>query len=122
MRLMITVCTAALVLAGCGGSGDKPSSPTPSSGPNAVVVDIAVKDGKVTPQGERVDVTVGQTVTLHITSDTEEEIHVHSDPEHEYEIAPSDDVERSFTIKTPGQVAVEAHHLDVTVAQLVVKP
>ncbi len=28
----------------------------------------------------------------------------------------------TFTIDTPGQVAVEAHHLDVTIVQLVVEP
>jgi plastocyanin len=116
---------AALLLSGCGGdTGTVSSSPTPavkdSSG--AVVVDIAVKGGTVTPQGDRVDVKVGQKVTLHITSDTDEAIHVHSEPEHEYEVGPGDDVEKSFTIDTPGQVAVEAHHLDVTIAQLVVRP
>ena len=85
-------------------------------------MDIAIKDGKVTPQGDRVDVKVGQKVTLHITSDVEEAIHVHSEPEHEYEVGPGDDVEKSFTIDTPGQIAVEAHHLDLTIVQLVVRP
>jgi len=107
----------ALVLAGCGESesdgGLKASGPT---------VDIVVKDGKVTPHGKRVKVKAGQSVTLHITSDADEEIHVHSDPEHEYEVKPGDDVTESFTLKTPGQVAVEAHHLDVTIVQLVVTP
>ena len=87
-----------------------------------VVVDIAVKDGKVTPQGDRVEVKVGQKVTLHITSDAHETIHVHSEPEQEFEIGAGDDVEKSFTIDTPGQIAVEAHHLDVTIVQLVVRP
>jgi hypothetical protein len=123
-RIAALLFAAALLLTGCGGdTGTVSSSPTPgkdSSGP--VVVDIAVKDGKVTPQGDRVDVQVGQKVTLHITSDAEEAIHVHSEPEHEYEVGPGDDVEKSFTIDTPGQIAVEAHHLDVTIAQLVVRP
>lgn len=118
MRMLIAACAAALVLTGCG-SSDGGSSGS-SDGP--VTVDIAIKDGKVTPQGDRVDVKVGQKVTLHITSDTDEEIHVHSEPEHEYEVKPGDDVEESFTIETPGQVAVEAHHLEATIVQLVVKP
>ena len=124
-KIAAVLFAGALVLAGCGDdTGTVSSSPNPSAEKTAehVVVDIAVKDGKVTPQGERVDVTVGQEVTLHITSDTDEAIHVHSEPEHEYEVGRGDDIEKSFTIDTPGQVAVEAHHLDLTIVQLVVRP
>jgi plastocyanin len=111
---------SALLLAGCGGSeSDGGLGSDPSAG---VTVDIAIKDGKVTPQGKRVDVKVGQKITLHVTSDADEEVHVHSEPEHEYELAPGDDKTYSFSLKVPGQVAVEAHHLDVTIAQLVVRP
>ena len=88
----------------------------------AGAVSIVIKDGKVTPQGDRVEVKVGQQVTLKITSDADEEIHVHSDPEHTYEVAAGESISESFTIDTPGQVAVEAHHLDVTIVQLVVRP
>ena len=100
------------------------SSPDPATESPAtedVIVDIAIKDGKVTPQGDRVDVKVGQKVTLRISSDAAEEIHVHSDPEHTYEVKPGDAIEESFTIDTPGQVAVEAHELDATIVQLVVR-
>ena len=123
------VVTAALLVAGCGGNdtGTVSSSPNPSQKSSAeasdgVVVDIAVKDGTVTPQGDRVDVKVGQKVTLRVTSDADDTIHVHSEPEQEFEIRAGDDVEKSFTIDTPGQIAVEAHNLDVTIVQLVVRP
>jgi len=129
MKKIAVAFAAALVLAGCGGSdtGTVSSSPNPNQSSAAepsedVVVDIAVKDGKVTPQGDRVEVKVGQKITLHITSDAHEGVHVHSEPEHEYEVEPGDDVEKSFTIDTPGQIAVEAHHLGVTIVQLVVRP
>lgn len=89
---------------------------------DGVVVAINVKDGKVTPLGKRVEVKVGQRIYLDMTSDTAEEIHVHSEPEHSYELTPGDTATKSFTIGTPGQVAVEAHHLDVTIVQLVVRP
>jgi plastocyanin len=119
-KLAPVVAAAALLLAGCGGSGSDESKPAkPATG---VTVDIAVKDGKVTPQGKRVDVKAGQKITLHITSDADEEVHVHSEPEHEYEVAAGDDTTHSFSIDTPGQVAVEAHHLDATIVQLVVRP
>ena len=131
MKVVAAVFAAALLLAGCSGddTGTVSSSPNPSPNqPSAaepsgdVVVDIAVSDGTVTPQGDRVEMKVGQKVTLHITSDAHESIHVHSEPEHEFEIGKGDDVEKSFTIDTPGQIAVEAHHLDVTIVQLVVRP
>ncbi|MFZ0140039.1 MAG: hypothetical protein WAL70_03065 [Aeromicrobium sp.] len=131
MKIVAMVFATALLLAACGGNdtGTVSSSPNPSPQESSaaepsddVVVDIAVKDGKVTPQGDRVEMQVGQKVTLHITSDAHETIHVHSEPEHEYEIGEGDDVEKSFTIDTPGQIAVEAHHLGVTIAQLVVRP
>ena len=107
-----------LLLSGCGSSGGSDAA-APVKG---VTIDIAIKDGKVTPQGKRVNVKVGQKITLHITTDVGEEVHVHSEPEHEYELAAGDDVNESFTLKVPGQVAVEAHGLDVTILQLVVRP
>ena len=129
MKKIAVAFAAALFLAACGGSdtGTVSSSPNPTQSSAAepsedVVVDIAVKDRKVTPQGDRVEVKVGQKITLHITSDAHEGVHVHSEPEHEYEVGPGDDVEKSFTIDTPGQITVEAHHLGVTIVQLVVRP
>ena len=84
-------------------------------------VTITIKDGKVMPRGERVEVGKGQKITLVVTSDADEEIHVHSDPEHTYQVKAGGSIEKSFTIDTPGQVAVEAHHLDATIVQLVVR-
>ena len=131
-KIVAAMFAAALLFAGCGGedTGKVSSSPNPSPdkasatepADDAVVVDIAVRDSKVTPQGDRVDVKVGQKVTLHITSDARETIHVHSEPEREVEIGDGDDVEESFTFDVPGQIAVEAHELDVTIVQLVVRP
>ena len=63
----------------------------------------------------------GTPVTLLVTSDADEEIHVHSDPEHTYEVTAGGSIEKTFTIDRPGQVAVEAHGLGVTILQLVVR-
>jgi hypothetical protein len=130
MRIAAALLACALVLAGCGsessGSADGPGeglNPEPkASGTSGAVIGIVINDGKVTPQGKRVKVEVGAPVTLKISSDADEEIHVHSDPEHEYEVGAGESITESFTIDTPGQVAVEAHHLDVTIVQLVVSP
>jgi plastocyanin len=124
----------ALTLAGCG-STSEPSNeatatasatePTPSAtteAPKGVTVEIEFVNGEVVPLDGKIDVNVGEPVTLHVISDVAEEIHVHSDPEHEYEVAAGDDKTFTFTIKTPGQVAVEAHELGVTIVELVARP
>ena len=124
-RIVAAAFAAALLLAGCGGdTGTVSSSPNPGTAEPSgdVVVDIAIRDGDVTPQADRVEVKVGQKVTLHVTSDADETIHIHSEPEQDFEIAAGDDVEKSFTFNIPGQIAVEAHELDTTIVQLVVRP
>ncbi len=134
MKTAAAVLLLALTLAGCG-STSEPSSeatstasetePTPSAtteAPKGVTVEIEFVNGEVVPLDEKIDVNVGEPVTLHVISDVAEEIHVHTDPEHEYEVAAGDDKTFTFTIKTPGQVAVEAHELDVTIVELVARP
>jgi hypothetical protein len=137
VRIAATLLACALVLTGCAsessgradGPGEGLNPASTSSAPSAdsstsagVGVGITIKDGKVTPQGDRIDVPLGGEVSLEVTSDADEEIHVHSDPEHTFEIKAGHTKTFSFTIDTPGQVAVEAHHLDVTILQLVVRP
>lgn len=132
MRTIAVLVAATVLLAGCGSS--EPADPAPTTAesaspsatatprPEGAVVRIEIKDGKVTPQGDRVEVEVGDKVTLEITSDADEELHVHSEPEHTYEISAGESTVESFTPRTPGQVAVEAHELGVTIVQLVVRP
>lgn len=131
---------AALVttLAGCGSDTDDERPPaastsaTPSatasasasaaqSAPAGPVVDVTIKDGTVTPRGKRVEVGVGEPVTLRVTSDAADELHVHADPEQTLEVEPGRQ-ELELTVDVPGQVAVESHHLDATIVQLVVRP
>lgn len=131
MKTAAAALLLALSLAGCG-STSEPSSdasatsePTPSATTEAskgVTVEIEFANGEVVPRDDKIDVKVGEPVTLHVVSDVAEEIHVHSDPEHSYEVAAGDDKTFTFTIDTPGQVAVEAHELDVTIVELVARP
>ncbi len=119
-----------LTLSACGTESEPPADPptseptaaATSEAPKGVTVDVEIVNGEVVPLGSKVDVKVGEPVNLHIISDAAEEIHVHSDPEHEFEIAAGGDETFTFTIETPGQVAVEAHHLDVTIVELVARP
>jgi hypothetical protein len=128
MRIVAAILAAVLALAGCIGDtgGTVSSTPTPgeASSPAAepVLVEIAIRQGRIDPQGERVQVKVGQDVTLRVTSDAAEEIHVHSDPERTYKVEPGGVLQETFSIDRPGQVAIEAHEFGVTIVQLVVRP
>ncbi len=128
--LSAAVLLIVLTLAGCGSDSEPPSDSATTEpaatgstdAPKGVTVEIKVVNGEVVPLNEKVDVLPGEPINLHVVTDAEEEIHVHSDPEHEYEVAAGDDKTFTFTIDTPGQFAVEAHHLDVTIVELVVRP
>jgi hypothetical protein len=122
------VVTAVLTLAGCGGptdTGSESSSPSPgaSAAPDKpVLVEVTIRQGSIEPQGERIEVAVGQDVMIRVMSDAAEQIHVHSEPEHTYRVTPGELLEETFSIDKPGQVAVEAHEFGVTIVQLVVRP
>lgn len=91
-----------------------PASPSQAAGTS---IDITIKNGKVTPNGERVKVSVGKPVTLRIDADTSGEIHVHSTPEQEIEF-PEGSSTKQLTISKPGIVDVEDHALDQVIVQL----
>lgn len=136
---VLTASIALVALAGCG-SDEEPTADASSSAPTATAttatpeatatpeesgttVDVTIADGKVDPQGGRVEAKVGEEITLSVTSDAADELHVHSDPEHSFQVTAGDtDKTFTFTVETPGQVAVELHDLGVTVVQLVVTP
>ncbi|MDV7348092.1 hypothetical protein R4255_32280 [Rhodococcus oxybenzonivorans] len=75
----------------------------------------------MTPSNERIDATVGEKITLRVSSDTDEEIHVHSVPEYSFAVQPTADQNFTFTVDVPGQVAIEVHHHDKTLATLIVR-
>lgn len=98
---------------GLGDAGGSTGTSTPVS------VDITEKGEKITPVGQVVKVDVGQRITLVVTSDADDEIHVHSDPEHEFQVNSGDsEKDFSFSIDTPGTWEVESHVLEVTILKL----
>ena len=90
-----------------------------SAGP---VLDVTIAGGKVTPADAQVQARVGQPITVHVTSDVADELHVHSTPDHEFAIGAAPNQTFTFTINNPGKVEVELHHLDKTVATVDVTP
>ncbi len=90
---------------------------TEAEAPEGVTVEMTVKDGEISPSGERVEVGVGETVTFRVTSDRAGEMHVHSTPEQEYAYAVGKtDIELS--IDRPGVVEVEDHDAGLVIVQL----
>jgi hypothetical protein len=113
-------------LTACGGDGDadppagSQSSSTGSADGDTVAVTVTRKDGTFTPNGERVELGVDQTLALTVTADEAGEFHVHSTPEQEiaYEAGTS---EHEITIDRPGVVEVESHEPASIVLQLEVR-
>lgn len=144
VRLAIAAACATAVISGCtpAPSTGAPATSTPaastssassaptsdsssaSSSPSAdaVTIDITVRDGQVTPNGKKFDVTKGQTVVLRVTSDVEEEVHAHNARDgYELEVRPGTPARGQFVAADPGTFEVELHHLDKIVAILVVR-
>jgi len=104
-----------IALAGCGGT------PKPANG-SGLSVDITIAHGQVTPANATLQATVHQPITLHVTSDAADELHVHSVPDHKFEVAATANQTFQFSVDVPGSVEVELHHLDRTVATIHVNP
>jgi hypothetical protein len=115
----------AIGLTACGGD-DEPSGGTQASDSSStadgdsVAVTVTREGDTFTPNGERVELGVDQTLTLTITSDEAGELHVHSTPEQEiaYDEGTS---EHEITIDRPGVVEVESHEPAVILLQLEVR-
>ncbi len=127
MRLSAVAVPLVLVLAAsltaCSG-GDDADPPTSSSSAtsdgDSVAVTVTRKGDTFTPNGERVELGVDQTLVLTIDADEAGEIHVHSTPEQEipYDAGTS---EHELTIDRPGVVEVESHEPEVVLLQLEVR-
>ncbi len=138
--VLVTLAATAAGLSACGddsssdASGSSPSpsataSESPSASttrsasrsatprPSGTSIDITIKGGKVSPNGERVKVKVGEPVLLHIDAESSGELHVHSTPEQEIEFGKGTSTKR-LTIMQPGIVDVEDHELEQVIVQL----
>ena len=113
---LLALLVGAVGLTACGGGS---SSTGEVHSPK--VIDITFSGDSVTPNGERVDVSTGQPISLHVTADRPGEIHVHSSPEQELEYTKGTSTLTVKPIKAPGEVDVESHALDKLIVQLEVR-
>ena len=115
VSVLLALSALLLGLAGCGGASK------PASG-GALTIDITIAHGQVTPANATLQAAVRQPITLHVTSDATDELHVHSVPDHKFEVAATANQSFQFSVDVPGTVDVELHHLDRTVATIHVHP
>jgi len=123
----------ALALAGCGKNESAPGSSSsatatgttqlsnPQAPPARVYIDVTIAGGTATPLNQQVQAKLGEPIILRVNSDAADQLHVHSNPEHTFNVKPEKDQQFQFTVDVPGQVDVELHHLDKTVATITVQ-
>jgi hypothetical protein len=123
---LFTAATAALIcgLVGCGGSHKSGSSGGSSTadGGGGPVVDIVIANGQVTPTNVTLQAKVNQQITLKVSSDVPDELHVHTTPDHKFQVAAAPNQTFPFSVDVPGTIEVELHHLKRTVATIQVRP
>ncbi|MDN4172448.1 hypothetical protein QWY28_05800 [Nocardioides sp. SOB77] len=117
-RLAATTAVLALTLAGATACGD--DEPAPESSGDPKTIEVTFEGGTVTPNGERIEVGVGQEVELVVQADESGEIHVHSTPEQSLEYG-TGTTTLPITLDQPGVVEVESHDLDQVIVQLEVR-
>jgi heme/copper-type cytochrome/quinol oxidase subunit 2 len=84
-----------------------------------VTIDITIADGQVSPNGKKIDVEVGQTIVLKVTSDEHDEVHAHTEGDgYELEVPAGTTVTGEFELNAPGSYEVESHHLDKVIVIL----
>ncbi len=85
----------------------------------ALTINIEIAGGKTVPNGEKINVRVGQKVILNVTSDTDDEIHAHlGEKGYELAVQAGRPAKGSFTLDSPGSFEVESHHLEKTIVIL----
>jgi plastocyanin len=114
---LIAAAVSALMigLVGCSNTANSPA-------PGNLTVNVTIANRQVNPSNATLQAKVGQPITFHITSDAADELHVHSVPDHKFEIAAAPNQTFQFTVDVPGNVDVELHHLDRTIATIQVRP
>jgi hypothetical protein len=138
-RLLALLAAAAVLVAGCGGgsnnSGQGSSSGTPSAStvspsdmqneqapPDRLLIDATIKGGQVNPTNQQLQAKVKEPIVVKIDSDAEDELHVHSTPDHTFKVEAKPMQQFQFSVDVPGNVDIELHHLNKTIATVQVQP
>ena len=116
----ILVCALTLA-AGCGDSSNGSTGDSSGGASGTKTIHVTFSGDSVTPNGDRVQVSVGQPVELVVKADKPGEIHVHSTPEQELAYPAGTKTLELKPIDKPGIIEVESHALEKTIVQLEVR-
>jgi ABC-type glycerol-3-phosphate transport system substrate-binding protein len=137
-KTLIVLAAAAVITAGCGGSNtsqyasgtassSQPSIVNPSdmsnnqAPPTQLVIEVTIRAGNVTPTNEQLQAAVNEQIIVKINSDADDELHVHSTPDHTFKVDPKSGQSFQFTVSVPGNVDVELHKANKTIATIAVQ-
>jgi hypothetical protein len=108
--------------AGSASGTTSPSASSSNSEANTVVIDITIANRQVTPSGQKLNLSRGQTVIMHVTSDMDDEIHAHTGGDgYELEVSAGKPATGSFVVSDLGSFEIESHHLEKIIAILNVR-
>lgn len=112
-------CTSVPESAAPAATGGPASSASPAPAAQALTLKITIAGGEVTPNGEKLDVAVGQPVVLNVTSDEDDEIHAHTGGDgFELAVKAGKPTTGTFTLSSAGSFEVESHHLEKVIVVL----
>lgn len=121
---LATALVGALLMSACttsgtatGGTAATPSTTTPS---NTTVVRVSIRGKNVTPAPGDVNIPLGSTLRLIVTSDHNDQLHAHG---FDVEVALTAGRPTTLDLRatTPGTYEIETHHPPLTLMHVVVR-
>ena len=65
---------------------------------------------------------MNEPIVVKVNSDVADELHVHSTPDHTFKVEAKPAQQFQFTVDVPGNVDIELHQLNKTIATVQVQP
>lgn len=106
-----------LVVSACSGPAADPHSGHPAG----AMVDVKIEGGKTVPSGSVVQVSKDEQITVNISSDIDDEIHVHSTPDHSFQVSAGQKLEETFSFGATGTYEMESHRLKKLIVKFEVR-
>lgn len=97
-------------------------TPTPSPKPDDAVtrIEVSLIGDKAEPNGDKVELTRGDTVEFVVTADHDDELHLHG-MDIEIPVKAGKTVTRRVVVEQTGRFEVESHHPALVIVQLIVR-
>ncbi|MFG1944769.1 hypothetical protein [Nonomuraea sp. NPDC048826] len=123
----VLVAVLSLAIAGCGTLSDTHHRPgnshqvaTAAPAPGEAHAEVAIEAGRVRPPSGWLEAARGQTVSITVTSDVADEVHVHG-----YDVKaalrPGEPATVRFVADVTGVFEVETHESDLVLVQVAVR-